>query len=588
MRSKNADVLEVIAEYACATVKDACALRAANKGHRRAVDTTVRRRVYEDQPGLRPASSSSPSASCDGAPRAVLQMHQQRTLCLHSVRLAFVADRFHNIARLVVTAFALDGAKDELHEADECGPRPVATSAVPLPTEVGMRFTANELRATWFSAATLPPCAAGLARCQQTAVANKNALEMDAFQRAVVDEAGAPGGFWSHVAALAVFIGTTSSSLSLGAPALQLLHAIGQQLTYLILDHASADMCPGIAKCTQLTHFSVGHCRPSDEAAVCDALIAGGSPLVCVDAAFTDAAVSLRLLEAVPSIVDVRIPSLHATAHSQRINALPLRFLNSPRLRLPCSEFIEIVSDAAEAWEPSACATSVSSAAPLRVADLATAYPRLRVISFSSIAADVAIEAIEFPATLAELVFDARGPAAASVLLRHVAASCEFLPCLTAIEVPVTAATGIVALASFAPTLSRLELISETNPYLEQTITDGEVAVIEATLAQLVGLETVVIEALPTARCFLGGRHLRLRRLTVRDADTDEAPLTALVRACPRLTFACSINGGSTGVVPAGWGWREMGSRMMLLGDGGGGLLTAAPTAFRDDQDNGY
>ena len=35
----NADVLEVIAEYACATVTDVGALRAVNKGYRRAVDT---------------------------------------------------------------------------------------------------------------------------------------------------------------------------------------------------------------------------------------------------------------------------------------------------------------------------------------------------------------------------------------------------------------------------------------------------------------------------------------------------------------------------------------------------------------------
>jgi hypothetical protein len=51
----NADVLEVIAEYACGMVNDACALRAANKGFRRAVDTTVRRWVYEDQPDRVPA-----------------------------------------------------------------------------------------------------------------------------------------------------------------------------------------------------------------------------------------------------------------------------------------------------------------------------------------------------------------------------------------------------------------------------------------------------------------------------------------------------------------------------------------------------
>jgi hypothetical protein len=78
----NADVLEVIAEYACATVDDACALRAANEGYRRAVDTTVRRWVYEDQPELRwrPAGGCTP-----------LQLHCS-SADLDAVRIAFTCE----------------------------------------------------------------------------------------------------------------------------------------------------------------------------------------------------------------------------------------------------------------------------------------------------------------------------------------------------------------------------------------------------------------------------------------------------------------------------------------------------------------
>ena len=51
--SNIADVLEIVAEHACATVADACAFRAANSEYRRAVDTTVRRLVMVNQPTLR-------------------------------------------------------------------------------------------------------------------------------------------------------------------------------------------------------------------------------------------------------------------------------------------------------------------------------------------------------------------------------------------------------------------------------------------------------------------------------------------------------------------------------------------------------
>jgi hypothetical protein len=102
-----------------ATVDDACALRAANKGYRRAVDTTVRRLVYEDQPAVRTSRE------------VTLRIHRD-TANLDAARIAFTCDAFKKIARLVVVAFALDGAKDELHEGEECGERRPARAASQL------------------------------------------------------------------------------------------------------------------------------------------------------------------------------------------------------------------------------------------------------------------------------------------------------------------------------------------------------------------------------------------------------------------------------------------------------------------------
>ena len=106
----NQDVREIVAEYACGTVTDACSLRQVSKEWRRAADTTVRRSV-------RFPTSGSPD-------RPTLNVEVDNE-ALHRLRVAFTADKSRRVARLAIVAFALDGAKDEAHEGDVCGPRPV-------------------------------------------------------------------------------------------------------------------------------------------------------------------------------------------------------------------------------------------------------------------------------------------------------------------------------------------------------------------------------------------------------------------------------------------------------------------------------
>jgi hypothetical protein len=100
----------------------------ASEGRRRGGSLTS-----QTPPEIRERSSSTGHHGRDSpvtvgrehAGRATLHIHFD-TAHLDAVRIAFTCDAFDRIARLVVVAFALDGAKDELHEGGECGPRPVA------------------------------------------------------------------------------------------------------------------------------------------------------------------------------------------------------------------------------------------------------------------------------------------------------------------------------------------------------------------------------------------------------------------------------------------------------------------------------
>jgi hypothetical protein len=62
------DVRDVIADYAVATVADACALRAASTDWRLAVDGRVRNLVAMSQPALRPPPEGDSPAPSPRAP----------------------------------------------------------------------------------------------------------------------------------------------------------------------------------------------------------------------------------------------------------------------------------------------------------------------------------------------------------------------------------------------------------------------------------------------------------------------------------------------------------------------------------------
>jgi hypothetical protein len=77
----------------------------------------------------------------------------------------------------------------------------------------------------------------------------------------------------------------------------------------------------------------------------------------------------------------------------------------------------------------------------------------------------------------------------------------------------------------------------------------------ERALAQLTKLESLDYPRLPTARCFLAGKHTRHRSLCVTRVADASAPLSRLLAACPRLArveqpgrVLCS-----TLAVPPGW-----------------------------------
>jgi hypothetical protein len=524
-----ADVLEVIAEYACATVKGACALRAANKGYRRAVDTSVRRLVYEDQPLVRTSRE------------VTLRMHCG-TEHLDAVRIAFTCDAFKKIARLVVVAFALDGAKDELREAAECGPRPVSCSGVPAN---GFDISSSRLASEWIAPLSLAPasspgrpCAMVVERLMIDAAVSWRPPSAgrggEAGPPEMKEEVEPAAAQFPRLKALEVLASPTCGATDPQPFVLRLLarQTVGPQLTHLFLPGLTSVVCRAIEGCTGLTHVRVGYLEPARcnalSESLVDALISSRAPLEAVCVNDMVAADAQRLAAAVPSIVWLRTrwfsPALQRAAHVQI----------APR-----------------GWEPSASATHLTGPTqrPLRIADLATAYPRLASIEIHDVACTVGIRGIQFPPALNELLLrpTTNVVAVASEFASHIGGiGPSGLPNLTSVELP-GSTPDISPLVAFARTLRRITLSH-----------DGEMsadvrAVVEATLSQLVGLRSAKIEQLPSARCFLAGRHTQLRGLYVAEVNTPDAPLAQLVKACPRLMFVSAAWDGPLEPRAPGW-----------------------------------
>ena len=573
----NADVLEVIAEYACATVEDACALRAACKGYRRAVDTTVRRLVYAAQPEVRRSSAA------DGGQRPLYIDRDDAGL--DAVRIALTCDAFVAIVRLVFVAFALDGAKDEAHEAAECGPRPVTIpemnllqALLPAPADLSVKRSNPPAREP-----CRPPARIGVALQGCATHARRHKLNASLFN---------DGTLWPRLVSLhwhaapadASSAGTRRRARQATDDAQsvellgQFIAAVSPRLTELALCLGPLDgrsvaraLPPAIVRCTRLRKLKLSgrNVRGPESRAICEALIASGAPLEEVCPTPFDQTECLRLLEACPTIHTVLHHPLTSVPHhiAQR-----LRALNSVAVASPAAVVQTI--NASAGWFPSErvteirISTSVGLLEPLPpsflgLLDFSSAYPSLMTLRIDSVMVD--LSCARFPPTLEDLYVNCASAASTNGIFGQLGShGSAGLPRLRAVTAKVStgpAEVDVGPLVAFSSTLARLSLcVSEyfdTEPYAPM---DADCVRLEAALSRLTALVHARVPALPTAHCFLAGRHLRLRVLAIGGplhapvASRTTATFPALVQACPRLVEA--HGGGNRGrdvALPEGW-----------------------------------
>ena len=219
--------------------------------------------------------------------------------------------------------------------------------------------------------------------------------------------------------------------------------------------------------------------------------------------------------------------------------------------------------DFADDWTPSECVDSITSyyqGTPSFVADFCTSYPRLSEMSTDGETALTIAGASRFPPSLESLAVNLDSPAAATALVAALGShGSTGLPGLRAVHLEVVEGTGavdITPLVAFAPTLTSLkvEYVVEvsggwTRPGDPSNVAE-ETPRLEAALSQLTALRDIEMPALPTPRCFLAGRHAKLRSLQIGGSMREH--FAALVRACPRLVRAQSC-AEPVSDVPIGW-----------------------------------
>jgi hypothetical protein len=250
---------------------------------------------------------------------------------------------------------------------------------------------------------------------------------------------------------------------------------------------------------------------------------------------------AIRLLEAVPTIHHILAGELTPAALPPAI-ATRLRSLNWVARTTTLANLSRASLLFRDAWGPCESRVAINTEnGALCITDIASAFPNLRELSASNIAPDVAMNELRLPPTLVKVdLFKAATTEFADGMLRRLAAaSPRQLPRLA--EVNVRASTNIAPLTTFASTLTSIALRPSGHDDVQTSRdTDTAILAMEAALVQLVGLENAVLPTLPTARCFLGGTHTRLRTLKVRSIDAPEAPFAALAKACPRLVLVMS------------------------------------------------
>jgi hypothetical protein len=555
----NADILEIIAEFACGAVADACELRLSCTGFRRAVDTTVRRLALQVEPQ---DSAEFDSASHHG--RLPLNL-----FALDEAHLAFADDSCGRTQRLVVAAFALDGPKDPLRESSVCGERPVSVPWCPLlplgaaprggPAmwgEIGPLFPAppsvyEALRRCLTCATVTPLCVphpSGVAACHWPRLALldvewRDPREPRNASRSANDAVDCEDGK-RQMRSLACF-----------------LQCVGPQLTQLVSDVITDDMCDAISNtCTQLTSIRVPFPTMSSAAsrALSDALIASGAPLTSICGGFTSRD-AVRLMTAVPTIVDVWVYSVDVVELPQDV-VERLHSLNNEPLPRSWHRTMQSRAD----WVPSVHAKSITvwTEGALPLPDLASAFPRLEELTVDR---DVSfIDTLRFPPSLKLLhIGDATPDNVATALVRRLKSiGHAALPCLRSVVLDrVPASFDLSLLTVFAGTLAVLALCTPV-------MSKEEAARHEAVLRELVNLEAAIVPNLPTARCFFGGRHKRLRDVSIQRIHTPDAgaPFASLLKACPQLRHAeGTADAADAFSAPGGWRIRP-GTR---IGEGG-------------------
>jgi hypothetical protein len=485
----------------------------------------------------------------------------RETAHLDTARIALTCDASPRIARLVVAAFALDGAKDEAHEGSECGPRPVSTNS-------------HIYNALWTNAQALtnasPTSAeAALVRCLTEAHVTQDTLS-DKFCAAVESDSRPWAGIrkldvWLHWEKL-LYDATHDERGRLIHLVVRLLRAVGAQLEDLELDFINSEILAVIAACCgrlrflRVQGFTASH---SDWSSLCEAIITSRAPLESIDfggnCPMEDA---LRLLGAVPSIVRAECTLLEGEPIPPQI-AARMEKLNDEATNagaFPCLRELRTYPNSG-GLRPSTTATSLISRlrdAPLGIGDLAAAFPNLKTLDLAHVASDVSIDTMCLPATLEEIrIVDAPHADFASSIARLLARHALQLRHLARVSIVTSIAGGagdfadITPLAALAMTLRSLTLkdFNHSEWSCERTLQ------VERTLSQLVALEDMCSERLRGVRCFLAGKHTRLRKLVV--LSFNPGSLAALVRACPKLVSARGAHdtsGGDVFEVPRGWG----------------------------------
>jgi hypothetical protein len=201
-------------------------------------------------------------------------------------------------------------------------------------------------------------------------------------------------------------------------------------------------------------------------------------------------------------------------------------------------------------WVPSEFVTKVEveDTVPLSITNFAVAFPALREIEFGTDDATGG-NALRFPSTLESMTVlrISRQATLLRQLGSHGAAHLCRLRALVVGKYP--AGLGVASLAVFAPTLTTVVFEAR----LTKTWHAGELAAFEGTLSQLTSLEVAEVYDLPSARCFIGGKHKHLRIVSVGRAHGPTHTFGALAKACPRLWRALSVDITAPFAVPSGW-----------------------------------